>query len=113
RPQPKALTGTNTGTLLPTTDTGDLGSGQALNSLSRISRTYNFADVYNGNPNGGWQLLFISLTSSNVNGLSVNGWSVEFTASEQTAVADGAGHYAFRNLPAGPVQVAVANSPAG
>ena len=56
---------------------------------------------------GGWRLGFFG---SNLNGFTLNSWSLQFTGSELTTQTDASGNYSFNDLPAGNINVAVANS---
>ena len=79
-------------------------------------------DIYNGtgNPNGSWQLIFLDNNlfdpadnSSNIDGLTLNSWSISFTGSDLSTTADQNGNYSFSNLLPGTYAVTVQNSPKG
>jgi hypothetical protein len=72
--------------------------------------------IYDGppNPNGGWRLLiFANSGSPALTGFQLNSWSMQFTGTELSTTTDSNGQYAFNDLPAGPVTVAVVNTATG
>ncbi len=80
--------------------------------------------IYEGNPNGSWDLLFYSEAGDLVNGshvtnLTLNSWSITYTVPEPSVQTDAKGAFSFTGLAPGnytvgvvPPQAFVATSPA-
>ncbi len=67
------------------------------------------AHVYDGDPNGLWQLVFLG----DVSGITLNSWSLTFTIPEASTQTAADGSYSFTNLAAGTYDVGVVVPPAG
>jgi hypothetical protein len=69
--------------------------------------------VYDGNPNGQWGLLFQDIQGSDVTGVTLNSWSLNFTLAETNTVTDASGNYSFTGLSAGTYSVGIVPSAGG
>jgi hypothetical protein len=67
------------------------------------------AHIYDGNPNGSWELVFIT-DQPDLTGVTLNSWSLTFTVPDTSTQTDANGNYAFSDLDAGTYTVGVAPS---
>ena len=81
-----------------------LQSNRSSLSLMRNS------EIYNGNPNGTWGLIFFADNPGDNQYLTLHSWSLTFTAPNISTVTDAQGNYSFTGLPAGTYTVSAADS---
>ena len=68
--------------------------------------------IYNGNPNGTWGLAFFADNFGDDQYLTLNKWSLTFTAPNISTVTDSQGNYSFTGLQPGSYTVSAADSAA-